>query len=207
MLYPAAVLLVSSAVDMGKDLSCLNPFKFLKQKLFSVFICFLYILVNFSKILILYLLVVTLKFFLINNIIYTDDVYCSSLSIKELQDLMHTRSLQILMVLFLQIQRLNVYIFSKLMCHTNTFSIQLCNKELVFVEKVKYRGVYLSIASKDDNDINRQIRLLYCHANQSKSLFPQCSLHVKNMLFKLYCSILYALHLWCKYLTIFSCCL
>ena len=35
----------------------------------------------------------------------------------------------------------------------------------------------------DDDDINRQVRSLYCSANQLKSAFSQCSFDVKIVLY------------------------
>ena len=49
-------------------------------------------------------------------------------------------------------------------------------------------GVYLTNALTDDYNIYRQIRSLYCSANQLKSAFSQCSFHVKNLFFKWYCT-------------------
>ena len=83
---------------------------------------------------------------------------------------------------------------------TNVPVVRLCNKTLNFSKKVKYLGVYLINALTDDDDINRQVRSLYCSANQLKSAFSQCSFDVKNLLFKSLCTNFYGSHLWSKYL-------
>ena len=78
--------------------------------------------------------------------------------------------------------------------------VRLCNKTLNFSKKVKYLGVYLTNALTNDDDINRQVRSLYCSANQLKSAFSQCFFDVKNLLFKSYGTNFYGSHLWSKYL-------
>ena len=82
----------------------------------------------------------------------------------------------------------------------NSPVVRLCNETLNFSQKVKYFGVYLTNALTDDDDINRQVRSLYCSANQLKSAFLHCSFDVKNLLFKSYCANFYGSHLWSNYL-------
>ena len=83
---------------------------------------------------------------------------------------------------------------------TNVPVVRLCNETLNFSKKVKYLGVYLTNALTDDDDINRQVRSLYCSANQLKSAFSHCWFDVKNLLFKSYCTNFYGSHLWSNYL-------
>ena len=63
---------------------------------------------------------------------------------------------------------------------TNVPVVRLCNETLNFSKKVKYLGVYLTKALMDHDDINRQVRSLYCCTNQLKSAFSQCSFDVKT---------------------------
>ena len=83
---------------------------------------------------------------------------------------------------------------------TNVLVVRLCNEALNFSKKVKYLGVYLTNVLTDDDDINRQVRSLYCSSNQLKSAFSHCSFDVKNLLFKSYCTNFYGSHLWSNYL-------
>ena len=53
---------------------------------------------------------------------------------------------------------------------------------------------------KDDADINRQVRYLYCTANTVRLQFHTCSEPVKNVVFRTYCMPMYSTHLWCNYL-------
>jgi len=51
----------------------------------------------------------------------------------------------------------------------------------------------------DDDDIQRQVKSLYCAANKLRGTFDQCSPAVKNTLFRAYCMPMYACQLWSKY--------
>ena len=62
---------------------------------------------------------------------------------------------------------------------TNVPVVCLCDETVNFSKKVKYLGVYLTKALTDDNDINRQVRSLYCFANQLKFAVLQCSFDVE----------------------------
>jgi len=49
-----------------------------------------------------------------------------------------------------------------------------------FSDQVKYLCILLNASLKDDNDIQRQVKSLYCAANKLRSTFAQCSTAVKN---------------------------
>ncbi len=51
----------------------------------------------------------------------------------------------------------------------------------------------------DDEDIERQHRMMYMQANILLRKFSFCSDEVKVTLFKEYCTPLYTAHLWCNY--------
>ena len=127
---------------------------------------------------------------LVNHIIYADDICCFSPSVAGLQDLL---------AVFDSFSYKNGIVFNsnKSQCMqflpksfhlTNVPVVRLSNKTLNFSKKVKYLGVYLTNALTDDDDINRQVRSLYCSENQLKSAFSHCSFDVKNLLFKLCCT-------------------
>ena len=129
-----------------------------------------------------------------------------AVSVLVLQDykiyLMCVIAFLIKMVLLLIIINLSVCSFSQnhFTSRMYLYVVRLCNETLNFSKKVKYLGVYLTNALTDDDDINRQVRFLYCSANQLKSAFSQCSFDIKNLLFKSYCTNFYGSHLWSKYL-------
>jgi len=64
---------------------------------------------------------------------------------------------------------------------------------------VKYLGVRINASLKDDDDIQRQVKSLYCAANKLRGTFDQCFPAVKNALFRAYCMPMYACQLWSKY--------
>ena len=59
--------------------------------------------------------------------------------------------------------------------------------------------MWINASLKDDDDIQRQVRSLYCAANKLRGTFDQCSSAVKNTLFRSYCMPMYACQLWSKY--------
>jgi len=63
---------------------------------------------------------------------------------------------------------------------SNVFLIGVC---VQFFDPVKYLGVLINASLKDDDDIQRQVKSLYCAANKLKGTFDQCSPAVKNTLF------------------------
>ena len=75
----------------------------------------------------------------------------------------------------------------------------LNNNRIDFVDRVKYLGVVLQGSLKDDADIQRQIRSLYCAANKLRTTFHKCSTPVKNIFYRAYCTPMYACQLWNKH--------
>ena len=47
-------------------------------------------------------------------------------------------------------------------------------------DQVKYLGVWINASLKDDDDIQREVKSLYCAANKLRDTFDQCSPAVKN---------------------------
>ena len=68
-----------------------------------------------------------------------------------------------------------------------------------FLNQVKYLGVWINASLKDDDDIQRQVKSLYCAAKKLRGTFDQCTPAVKNTLFRAYCVPMYACQLWSKY--------
>ena len=65
---------------------------------------------------------------------------------------------------------------------------------------IKYLGFTFSSAQKDDNDILRQLRILYAKSNRLLRLFHHCSVDVKLALFLSYCTwFFYCPFLWTHY--------
>ena len=56
----------------------------------------------------------------------------------------------------------------------------------------KYLGIVLDTELSDDKDIQRQLRYQYCAANKLRASFSRCSNAVKNVLFRSFCTPMYA---------------
>jgi len=67
------------------------------------------------------------------------------------------------------------------------------------VSKILTRVFTINASLKDDDDIQRQVKSLYCTANELRGTFDQCSPAVKNILFRAHCMPIYACKLWSKY--------
>ena len=72
-------------------------------------------------------------------------------------------------------------------------------KILKYADNVKYLGFTFSSDEKDYNDILRQLRMLYTKSNRLLRLFQHCSVDVKLVLFRSYCTCLYCPFLWTHY--------
>ena len=69
----------------------------------------------------------------------------------------------------------------------------------IFRPSERYLGVLINASLKDDEDIQRQMKSLYCAANKLRGTFGQCSSAVKSTLFPAYCMSMCACQLWSKY--------
>jgi len=78
-------------------------------------------------------------------------------------------------------------------------NVSLNGVRVQFLNQVKYLGVWIKASLKDDDDIQRQVKSLYCTANKLRSIFDQCSPAVKNTLFRAYCMPMHACQFWSKY--------
>jgi len=72
---------------------------------------------------------------------------------------------------------------------SNVFLNGVC---VQFFDQLKYLGVWINASLKDDDDIQRQVKSLYCAANELRGTFDQCTPAVKNTLFRAYCMPMYA---------------
>ena len=74
------------------------------------------------------------------------------------------------------------------------FRIQ--NNLIVRKPKAKYLGHIISEDMSDDADVFRQVKCLYIRGNIISRTFANCSIYVKLVVFKTYCSCLYTSQLW-----------
>jgi len=67
------------------------------------------------------------------------------------------------------------------------------------VDQYKYLGILLDTELSDDKDIQRQLQYQYCAANKLRASFSRCSNAVKNVLFRSFCTPMYASQLRCNF--------
>ena len=67
------------------------------------------------------------------------------------------------------------------------------------VDQYKYLGILLDTEISDDKDIQRQLRYQYCAAKKLRASFSRCSNAVKNVLFRSFCTPMYASQLRCNF--------
>jgi len=61
-----------------------------------------------------------------------------------------------------------------------------------FSEQINCLGVLLYARLKDNDEIQRQVKSVYCAANKLRDTFAQCSPAVSNTLFRPYCMRMHA---------------
>ena len=76
------------------------------------------------------------------------------------------------------------------------------NNLIVKKTKAKYLGHIINEDMSDDADVFRQVKCLYIRGNIISRKFANCSINVKLVVFKTYCSCLYTSQLWgtCLYI-------
>jgi len=82
---------------------------------------------------------------------------------------------------------------------TATPVLKLGGQHVNSVDQYKYLGILLDTELSDDKDIQRQLRYQYCATNKLRASFSRCSNEVKNILFRSFCTPMYASQLWCKF--------
>jgi len=82
---------------------------------------------------------------------------------------------------------------------TATPSLKLGGQYVKSVDQYKYLGIVLDTELSDDKDIQRQLRYQYCAASKLRASFSRCSNTVKNVLFRSFCTPMYASKLWCNF--------
>ena len=138
---------------------------------------------------------------LLNHLIFADDicVFCPSV-----------RWLQRILDVFQAYADSHGIIFScnKTVCmtfkaksakSTATPLLKLGGQFVKSVDQYKYLGIVLDTELSDDKHIQRQLRYQYCVANKLRASFSRCSNAVKNVLFRSFCTPMYASQLWCNF--------
>ena len=80
---------------------------------------------------------------------------------------------------------------------TITPLLTLGSQNVKSVTQYKYLGIILDAELSDDKGIQRQMRYQYCAANKLRDSFSRCSNAVKNVLFRSFCTPMYAIKAIC----------
>ena len=95
---------------------------------------------------------------------------------------------------------------TKLMCYRSRLQANLPIPDIILnesiitvVDEYKYLGIILQSNQSDELDMKRHIRGIYARGNMLVSRFGNCSVSVKNCLFRAYLSNGYGCQLWCNY--------
>ena len=70
---------------------------------------------------------------------------------------------------------------------------------LTYVNTVKYLGFVFCENKNDDEDMLKQMRSLYAKSNKVIRMFNHCTVDVKLLLIKSYCTSFYCGYLWSDY--------
>lgn len=138
---------------------------------------------------------------LVNHIMYADDLVVFSPSSPGLQQLLNICS----GYGFKYDIKYNANKSNVMICRTKEdknlkFPVfELSDKSLTVSGKVKYLGHFITEYLTDNEDIERQHRMMYIQANVLLRKFSFCSDEVNVSLFKAYCTPLYTAHLWSRY--------
>ena len=138
---------------------------------------------------------------IINHLMYADDIVLISPSTAGLKELMNI-CLRFGILNDIKFNSKKSAILPFLPENKNTFKIPpftLDNEPVPIVESFKYLGHILSCKGTDDLDIERQRKKIYAQGNSILRKFHMCSVEVKVMLFRSYCTPLYTAHLWTNY--------
>ena len=77
--------------------------------------------------------------------------------------------------------------------------LHMNSQVLKYADNGKYLGFTFNSDQKDDNDILRQLRMIYTKSIRLSRLFHHCSVDVKLALFRSYCTCFYCPFLWTHY--------
>ena len=139
---------------------------------------------------------------LVNHFMYADDTVLLAPSVKGLQKLIDITSQYGIehSIKFNKTKSVCMYIVGKgQRWNSDEPALFLGKDRLSMVSEYCYLGHIICNNLKDNSDIDKQIRSLYCRANSLKRKFKHCSEAVLCLLFKTFCSTIYCSGLWCAY--------
>ena len=137
----------------------------------------------------------------LNHIFYADDLGLIASSVYALQKLLNICDDFAMKnsIIFNENKSYCIYFRSRKLKNVTPGSVMLRGSNIKIVDSEKYLGHILTSNLKDSDDIERQKRLFYARGNTIVRKFKFCSVAVKRILFKAYCTSFYCSALWCKY--------
>ena len=118
----------------------------------------------------------------VSHLIYADDTYCFSPSLQDILKICNDFA-EKHEIVFNCTKSLGLLFCCKQFKISSSPQVHLLNKDVSFVNSVKYLGVFIISTLSDDNNIARQIHCLYSAATWSKIDFANCSENLENYLF------------------------
>ena len=135
----------------------------------------------------------------LNHVCYADDLVIFSPSLKGLNSLLKVcdefgKNFDVIF----NCLKSKCIVFRK---HGELFhdKIYLSNNEIEIVESIQYLGVTLHYNMSDNDEICNQYRKLCSRVNVLGRKFNKCSFEVKNELFRVFCTNIYGINLWCNF--------
>ena len=136
-----------------------------------------------------------------NHLVYADDLVVMAPSAKALNKLLgvcHEFALKN-QIIFSAVKSVCMAISPRGINLDSMPKIKLGECELAYVDTFKYLGHYITSDFKDNMDIAREVRSLYCRGNTLVRKFNFLNHEIKCSLFRSYCYPLYAAALWCNF--------
>ena len=136
----------------------------------------------------------------VNHVMYADDICLmapSPAALQKLINICYDYSMQ--NNLSFNSSKSFCMVFKPRLYKLSSPSLYMSTEKLEYTNSTKYLGFTFSSDKKDDNDMLRQLRILYTKSNRILRLFNCCSIDVKLALFRSYCACFYCPYLWTHY--------
>ena len=136
----------------------------------------------------------------INHVFYADDLCLMApcaIALQELINLCYEYSIGIGM----NFNALKSYCiaFTPKLYKLTLPSLHINSLPILYTDSIKYLGYMFSSNNSDDNEMLRQMRLLYCRSNRLFRMFNKCSKHVLIELCRSFCTTFYCPYFWTAY--------
>ena len=133
----------------------------------------------------------------INHVFYADDLCLMApcaIALQELINLCYEYSIGIDM----NFNALKSYCiaFTPKLYKLTLPSLHISSLPISYTYSIKYLGYMFSSNNSDDNEMLRQMRLLYCRSNRLFRMFNKCSKHVLIELCRSFCTTFYCPYFW-----------